>query len=97
MSLEYQTIVKPQLEAQAATSVSESECSDLLEALAGTGFVVCKFGPDEDECQECDRPHQQLYFGNPSYEDCREGDYLCADCVIALHKSNEEDLRLAGI
>lgn len=60
------------------------------EALKATGFEICEFPPDSDECEECDTPFKQLYFLSHGGYDGREGSYRCLDCVIKLHKSNQE-------
>lgn len=66
--------------------------AELAEALEQTGFEICTFGPDEDPCDNCKKNHRQHYFGNTSVEDCREGDYFCAECVIELHRANQAAL-----
>lgn len=56
----------------------------LASALHATGFEICEFGPDGDQCDCCNAPGLQLYFQGP--EDA--GRYYCADCVVAEHASN---------
>lgn len=58
------------------------------EILKETGFEICTFGPDEDECEVCNQPFRQLYwrsFGNP--ECWNDGEYLCAECVENSYKA----------
>jgi len=67
------------------------QASELQDALAQTGFVRCEFEPSEhDTCDRCKKPSQQLYFGNRSYWDSREGDYWCEGCVIAEARIAQE-------
>ena len=68
----------------------------LSEALTGTGFEKCEFGPDNDPCKKCGKTKVQLYFGNRDYWDSREGDYWCAECLIELHQDNEAVSVLGG-
>lgn len=56
-------------------------------ALVGTGFEVCKFGPDEYGCEKCGTPHLQLYFRGPT----DAGQYHCAQCVCDEFEQNQAE------
>lgn len=61
---------------------------------ASLGFEKCEFEPARDEeCERCNKPNVQLYFGNRDYWDSREGEYYCIDCLHDIDKSNEEYCR----
>lgn len=61
----------------------------LSDALKDTGFEVCEWEPDDTACEKCGKSHVQMYFGNHSYWDCREGDYWCESCVVELFHANK--------
>jgi hypothetical protein len=61
---------------------------EINEACELTGFVICEFEPDEDPCDECDKTGKQLYYCRTDYW-TEEGEYFCADCVIAQAEDNE--------
>ena len=60
----------------------------LLAAMKTTGFKACEYG---GVCEKCGKVSATLYFGNPDYWDCREGDTWCGQCVIDRHTTNEQD------
>ena len=70
------------------SEANEVASAALLSALKATGFEACDGG---GMCEKCGNESVVLFFGNPNYWDCREGDYWCAACVIALHETNERD------
>jgi hypothetical protein len=53
---------------------------ELSEATRKTGFSVCNFGPDGDECEVCDKPGKQLYYRRTD-PFSHDGQYYCEDCV----------------
>mgnify|MGYP003436598999 CR=1 FL=1 len=69
----------------------QTNCEVEPHILEFTGFDECDFGSDlVGPCDKCRATHQQLYFGNVNYWDCREGDYWCANCVRKLFDANSE-------
>ena len=58
--------------------------NELDVALEATGFVICQFPADDDECEKCDKPNLQHYFRRTDYES-NDGEYFCAECVIKDH------------
>lgn len=43
------------------------------------GFEPCD-GDDNERCESCKKV-APLFFGDRDYWDCREGCFLCADCI----------------
>ena len=76
-----------QEEAATTDAASGSELSGLLSA---TGFEICDFAPSaDDECDACDKPNKQLYFGNKEYWS-GDGDYWCLECITELKNENDK-------
>ena len=74
------------------SNANEAASAALLSALKATGFEACEEG---GTCEKCGDKNATLYFGNRNYWDCREGDYWCGACVIALNDTNERDYAAA--
>lgn len=67
--------------------------TDADTALRQTGFVICTFPPDDDECEKCGEPFKQHYFRSIGGEYPDDGDYYCLDCVIALATEIQQESR----
>lgn len=65
--------------------------AEMLKALQLTGFVPCEYGPDDDPCEICGVSQRQLYFGNQTAFDAREGDLWCGHCLLAFAEKLEDD------
>ena len=63
-----------------------SDCS-VGHACRMTGFRICTFGPDSEECDSCNAPGRQLYFHSTDPYS-HDGDYFCGPCVIQEAESN---------
>ena len=74
------------------SEANEVASAALLSALKATGFEACEEG---GTCEKCGKESATLYFGNPDYWDCREGDCWCGACVLALNETNERDYTAA--
>ena len=55
-----------------------------------TGFKVCSFKIDDEECERCEsKVTDFLYYRRTCYWN-EEGEYWCASCVSAEAKKNRE-------
>lgn len=62
----------------------------LTTAMKGTGFVVCEFSGEDEECVLCEKQltkSDKIYYRRTCYE-VEEGEYFCNHCVVAEHESN---------